>query len=171
MLVRPATSADVEAITAIFNFEVEHGLSNYESRLHSSAERREWLAQLQQSGYPVLVAQSENAVVGFAALTPFHSLSGYRFTVTGSIYVDSRNRGNGVGRALAAELFAGAVRRGYHSVLAGVSSENSASIALLKSFGFEEVGRFREIGWKKGQWRDDVCLQLIFPGSEKPSTP
>jgi len=171
MPIRRARIEDARRIAAIFNFEVEHGISNYESRLHSVDERSEWVERLQQAEYPIFVAEQNEVVVGFAALTPFHSLQGYRFTVTGSIYVDAAARGTGIGRQLASSLFTAARERGYHSVLAGVNSENAACIALLKTFGFEEVGRFREIGWKQGQWRDDVCLQLILPGSEMPSTP
>jgi L-amino acid N-acyltransferase len=89
-------------------------------------------------------------------------LSGYRFTVSGSIYVKPGRRGAGVGRALSKCLLSAARERGYHCILAGVNSENRASIALLESFGFERVGHFREIGQKNGRWHDDVCLQKIL---------
>lgn len=162
MLIRDAQLRDAEAIAAIFNHEVEHGISNYEGRRHSPEERAEWMVRLRHGEYPVLVAEAAGRVAGFAALTPFHPLSGYRFTVTGSIYVDKSARGTGVGRALAARLFAAAKEKGYHSILAGVNSENAVCIALLKSFGFEAVGYFKEIGFKAGKWRDDVCLQLVL---------
>jgi len=164
MLIRPAQVKDAEAIAAIFNYEVDHGLSHYGDTRQTIEERSEWIVRLRHGEYPVLVAEEGARVVGFAALTPFHPLSGYRFTVTGSIYVDASIRGAGVGRALASALFAAAKERGYHSILAGVNSENKASITLLKSFGFEQVGYFKEIGFKAGAWRDDVCLQLVFPG-------
>jgi len=170
MHIRSAQIGDAERIAAIFNQEVEHGLSNYESRPHSTAERQIWIETLQSGNYPLCVADIDEKVVGFAALSPFHPSSGYRFTVTGSLYVDANVRGGGVGRALATELFASARERGYHSVLAGVNAKNPACIALLKSFGFEQVGLFHEIGWKQGEWQNDVCMQLILPGSEKLST-
>ncbi len=162
MLIRRAQSSDAEAIASIFNHEVEEGLSNYESRRHSPLEREEWLERLEKSEYPVMVAEENERVLGFAALTPFHPLSGYRFTVTGSIYVDSSTRRAGVGKSLATELLKEARIRRYHSILAGVNSENVACLALLKTFGFEPVGHFREIGWKNGKWRDDICLQLLL---------
>ncbi len=160
--VREANASDVEAITAIYNFEVAHGHNHYESEPQKIADRLAWLESLQKRGLPVLVADSGHEIVGFAALTPFHPLSGYRFTVSGSIYVKAGQRGAGVGRALAAKLFERAVEQKFHCILAGVNSENTASIRLLESFGFKQVGYFKGIGFKNGRWHDDVCLQRLL---------
>lgn len=167
--VREAKASDVPVITAIYNFEVASAHNHYESEPQRVEDRLAWLEGLQRRGYPVLVAEADGEVAGFAALTPFHPLSGYRFTVSGSIYVKAGRRGAGVGRALAAELHRQAVERNFHCILAGVNSENTASIQLLQSFGFEKVGYFKHIGFKNGRWHDDVCLQLLLSNEEERS--
>lgn len=160
LTVRDAKIEDTRAIAEIYNHEVQTSEANYESLIDTSEKRTQWLTQLQDLKYPVLVAELNQSVVGFAALTPFHPLSGYRFTATGSVYIAKGHRGEGVGRALLEELRIRAKQKEIHSIVAGVNSKNNASIGLLKSFGFQEVGFFKEIGFKNGVWLDDVCLQL-----------
>ncbi len=159
---RLARSEDVAALTAIYNDEMACGNANYESEPQRETDRMSWLEGLQKRGFPVVAAESDGVVVGFAALTPFHSLSGYRFTVSGSIYVQAGYRRRGVGRALCRRLLEEAVERGYHCILLGINSENLASLALLESLGFRRAGHFREIGFKNGRWHDDICLQKTF---------
>jgi L-amino acid N-acyltransferase len=164
--VRTATPADAAAIAVIYNDEVTGGVTNYEVKQHSATERRLWLEGLAERGYPILVAEAEGTVIGFCAITPFHPVSGYRYTATGSIYIAREHRRTGVGHALGEAMIAEARRRGLHTLIGGVNSENRASLALLESFGFQRVGYFREIGRKNGQWHDDICLQLLLETEE-----
>lgn len=159
-LLRAATLADIPGIVAIYNHEVVHGTSNYESREHTVEERAQWLTQLNDKNYPVLVVQSAGEIIGFGSLSPFNPITGYRLTVTGALYVKAGSRGAGVGRKIAEGLIEAAQRRGLHSIVVAVSALNVASLTLLESVGFRRVGIFREIGQKHGQWFDDVGLQI-----------
>jgi phosphinothricin acetyltransferase len=47
-------------------------------------------------------------------------------------------------------------------LIAGCTSESLGSIALLKTFGFSEVGRFREVGRKFDRWLDVIFFQLVL---------
>lgn len=160
--VRGATPEDIPRIVEIYNHEVTHGRSNYETRRHSINERLQWLEALLASQYPVLCATRGGRVVGFAALTPFHPLTGYRHTVTGSLYVDVAHRRSGVGASLSSALLSVARAKGFHTIIAGVNAENRACIELLRTVGFRRVGYFREIGQRNGDWQDDICLQVIL---------
>jgi phosphinothricin acetyltransferase len=71
-----------------------------------------------------------------------------------SVYVDSARQRLGVGRALYASLFSALKFLGYYTALAGIALPNDASIGLHRSFGFEHVGTYREVGFKLGQWVD-----------------
>jgi L-amino acid N-acyltransferase YncA len=48
---------------------------------------------------------------------------------------------------------------GKHTMIAGVDSENSASLRFLERFGFERAGRLREVGFKFDRFLDLVFLQ------------
>ncbi len=161
-IVRGGLVTDAAALAAIYNHEVGNGTTNYESEPQTEASRRQWIEGLAERNFPLLVAEYASEVVGFAALTPFHPLSGYRFTVSGQVYVKDGCRGLGVGRALCDRLLEAARARKYHCILAGVNAKNRASLALLEAFGFKQVGLFKEIGFKNGQWHDDVCLQRLL---------
>lgn len=162
VLVREGCVADASALAALYNQEVLKGTSNYENEPQTAETRRQWIEGLTQKGFPLFVAENGDEVVGFAALTPFHPLSGYRFTVSGQVYVKDGHRALGVGRALCDRLLIEALERKYHCILAGVNAKNRASIGLLEAFGFKQVGLFKEIGFKNGEWHDDVCLQRIL---------
>ena len=49
--------------------------------------------------------------------------------------------------------------QGLHVLIGGVDSDNGLSIALHKTFGFEEVGRLPEAGRKFDRWLTLVFLQ------------
>ena len=48
---------------------------------------------------------------------------------------------------------------GKHSMIAGVDSENTASLRFLERFGFERVGHLREVGYKFDRFLDLILLQ------------
>jgi L-amino acid N-acyltransferase len=68
----------------------------------------------------------------------------------------------GVGRALLADLVERARSLGHHSIVASVSADQAASVALHRAAGFVEVGRMRELGVKFGTWLDCVYLQKLL---------
>jgi phosphinothricin acetyltransferase len=48
---------------------------------------------------------------------------------------------------------------GYRQMLAVIGDSSAASVALHKAAGFEQVGLFRSVGFKFGQWRDTAMLE------------
>ncbi|MFQ5630895.1 MAG: GNAT family N-acetyltransferase [bacterium] len=52
---------------------------------------------------------------------------------------------------------------GYHHLVAKIFATNTASIEYNKKFGYEIVGRQKEIGIKNGRWQDSVIMQLVLP--------
>jgi phosphinothricin acetyltransferase len=69
-------------------------------------------------------------------------------------YVRDGQQGRGVGRALYAALFELLATQGYCNAYAGIALPNPASIALHQAMGFEPVGVYRSVGYKRGAWRD-----------------
>ncbi len=49
-----------------------------------------------------------------------------------------------------------------HAVIAGISADNHVSINLHRSFGFEEVANFKEVGYKFGRWLDLKFFELML---------
>ena len=52
--------------------------------------------------------------------------------------------------------------------MAVIDAENDTSINLHKKFGFEEVGTFKQVGFKFDKWLDATFLQLTLITPEFP---
>jgi L-amino acid N-acyltransferase YncA len=106
-----------------------------------------------------LVARSETGVVGWAALSPVSNRCIYASVAEASIYVCSSARGQCVGNKLMLALIEESERNGIWTLQGGVFPENKASIALLKSCGFREVGIRERVGQMNGVWRDVLLFE------------
>jgi phosphinothricin acetyltransferase len=160
--IRPATASDLDAINAIYNHYVLHSTCTYQEVPESVEGRREWFVR-HGPEHPVIVAELEGRVVGWGALSAYRTRTAYRHTVENSVYVEEGLRGRGIGTALLGRLLELAQALGHHAVIAVIDAEQAPSLALHARFGFQEVGRFREIGHKFGRWLDVVYLELLLP--------
>ena len=163
--VRDARADDLPAIQRIYNREIVEGVATWDEWPWSDAERRAWFEQ--QHDEVVLVAVGPHSVAGFGYLSPYRSKFGYRFTREVTFYVDPSFQRQGVGRRLLAALIERARARNLHSLVAWIEADNEASRALVREFGFEEVGREREAGYKHGRWLDGIDAQLLLQSAEE----
>lgn len=160
-MIRPATEADLPAINAIYNHYVEHSTCTYQLAPESVEARLAWFYR-HGAAHPVTVAEVAGEVVGWASLNVFNPREAYARTVENSVYIHHQHHRRGLGRAMLADLIARARALGHHTIIAGVSAEQTASIGLHAGFGFVEIGRLREVGFKHGQWLDVVSMQLML---------
>jgi L-amino acid N-acyltransferase len=157
--IRDAVEADLEEITAIYNEVLTNSTAIYSDRPATREERIAWWKARREQGYPVLVAVDGGAIRGFATFGDFRSWPGYRYTVEGTIHIHSAARGRGVGSGLLETLLERAKILGKHTMIAGVDSENTASLRFLERSGFERVGQLREVGYKFERFLDLIFLQ------------
>ncbi len=159
MRIRDARDTDLPEILAIHNDAVLNTTAIWNSTPVDLADRQAWAAARRAAGYPVLVAEREGQVAGYASFGDWRAWEGYRFTVENSIYIRADQRGHGIGSALLAPLIEAATAIGKHVMVAGIEAGNEASIRLHRRHGFEVAGQFREVGQKFGRWLDLVFLQ------------
>ncbi|MGH2608748.1 MAG: GNAT family N-acetyltransferase [Tepidiformaceae bacterium] len=160
--VRHAIDADLEAIQRIYNDAILTTTATWDEQPWAWERRLAWWQDHNNPLEPVIVAEVEGRVVGFAYLTRYSPKSGWRFTRENTIYIDADWRGRGVGRVLLTGLIDEARRIGVHLVVASITNENEASIRLHASLGFEIVGTFREAGYKFGRRLDTCFMQLVL---------
>jgi L-amino acid N-acyltransferase YncA len=111
-------------------------------------------------GYPAyVVMEAEGPVVGFAFLRPFLAISTFSRTAEIAYFIFPEHTNKGIGSVLLRLLFEGAEKMGLRTILAGISSENSQSLAFHVKNGFTECGRFRNVGIKNGRNFDMVWMQ------------
>lgn len=106
-----------------------------------------------------LVAQDDQQILGWAALSPVSTRRVYRGVAEVSVYVAESARGRGVGRALLLALIEQSEENAIWTLQAGIFPENAASIGLHESLGFRQVGRREKLGQLRGIWRDVILLE------------
>lgn len=111
----------------------------------------ELAASWRTGAYPWLVLD-EGGVIGYAKAGVWRARAAYRWTCETAIYLAEGAHGRGCGTALYGALFDELARRGFHSVVTGITLPNEASVRLHQRLGFEDVGVVREAGWKHGAW-------------------
>jgi phosphinothricin acetyltransferase len=163
---RPATPADVAAITRIYAQAVDHGTASFELEPPSEDEMTRRMRAL-DGGFPYWIAELDGTVVGYAYAGPYRARPAYRFTVEDSIYVDPKAQGRGIGRALLDRLIADSTSRGFRLMIAVIGdSAQTPSIELHRAAGFMMVGTFENVGFKFDRWLDSVLMQrALGPGA------
>ena len=110
--IRPATPADIPAITRIYAHAVRHGTASFELEPPDEAEMAQRQKALLDGGFPYLVATRDGAVLGYAYAGPYRARPAYRFSVENSVYVATEAHRRGAGRALMDRLIAESEARG-----------------------------------------------------------
>ena len=160
LIIRPSRDEDIAAITAVYTHHVLRGTGTFEidppSIVDMTARRAEVLAR----GLPWLVAEDDGRLTGFAYCNWFKPRPAYRFSAEDSIYLAPHTSGQGLGRALLAELSVQAERAGVRKLIAVIGdSANTGSIGVHRSVGFEPAGVLTSCGWKFDKWLDVVLME------------
>ncbi|MFA6154922.1 N-acetyltransferase family protein [Mesorhizobium sp.] len=164
--IRLATEADLDRITAIYADAVTHGTASYELDPPSRAEMGARFDGLMEGGFPYLVAEQGDAVLGYAYAGAFRPRPAYRFIVEDSVYVAPEAQGMGVGLKLMRSLIEAVQAAGFRQIVAviGDGRADSASVRLHEKLGFHHSGRLEGSGYKHGRWLDTVFMQLPLNG-------
>jgi L-amino acid N-acyltransferase YncA len=152
MLVRDLRPDDWTEVAAIYHDGMRDGMATFETEVPSWED---WHASHTQR----VVAEIDERVIGWAALSPVSSRWAYRGVAESSVYVSRDAQGKGVGRALMQELIARSERAGIWTLQTSIFPENNASLRLHHNVGFRVVGVRRAIGKRDGLWRDTVLME------------
>lgn len=160
---RPAAPGAAARITAIYNQGIRERVATFETRERTEAEA----AWLDDPRFPVVVAEQDGAVVGWAAASAYRQRDCYAGVAEFSVYVAREARGTGVGRRLMGAFLDACRAAGFWKVLSRVFPENRSSRALLAACGFREVGVYERHAKLDGAWRDVVIVErLLEPATE-----
>ncbi len=151
--IRPATDADLPAVKAIYDHQVHHAVSTFDT---FPPPLDYWAARLAstETGDHLLVAEADGRVLGYAYSSSYRPRAAYARTRESSVYLAGDAVGRGLGRLLYDALLTAMATDGVHTVLAVVARPNPASEALHRACGFEQVGLLPEVGHKHGRWID-----------------
>jgi phosphinothricin acetyltransferase len=161
-VIRRATRDDAAAMAAIYNQAVASSTATFDTAEQSPQEREAWLDEHTAPQHPVLVAERDGRVVGWASLSRYSTRCAYEATVEASAYIDENETGRGLGTTLSEALLEAGREGGVHAVIARICTENVASLAMSRKLGFFEIGVMREVGVKFGRSLDVMWLEKIL---------
>ena len=167
-MIRDATPADIGAITAIYNHAVLHTTSVWNETPATDIQRLQWMRDRQEAGLPVIVAEVDGIVAGYASYGPFRPFAGYKATVEHSVYVSPDMHRRGLGRLLLHAIIDRARANGLHVMVGGIAADNEGSIKLHEKLGFVQTGLMPQVGQKFGKWLDLAMLQLTLDDRPTP---
>ena len=165
MIIRAATTDDIDAITSLYNDLGVATTASYDLRPATVAERRDWLDDHTAHDWPVLVSDDAGTVIGYAAYGAFRHKAGYDHTVEHSVYVASGRQSDHIGTALMSSLIDIARGHHLHAMVGAVDAGNAASVRFHESLGFTVAGTLPQVGRKFGRWLDVTFLVLLLDAS------
>ncbi len=161
IMIRQAVKEDIPAINGILNYATMNTNYNLNTKPRSEHDAVKWFEEHQSDGYPVVVAELRGQVIGWASLSRFREYTGYNTTAEVSVYISVNHRHKGVGTTLLTTLITMA-RGKYHCLVAVVTDNNWASLALHTRCGFIANTTFREIGYKNNTFIDITYMTKLL---------
>lgn len=156
-------------ILEIFNDAIINTTALYDYNPWTMETMRVWFENKRMHNFPVIgLVDDSGKLMGFGSYGQFRIRPAYKYTIENSLYVHRDYRGRGLGKILLAEIIEHAKRQQFHCIIGVIDAENTVSIGLHESFGFKNVGTFKEVGFKFGKWLDAAFMQLTLPTPEKP---
>lgn len=161
-LIRPAQQQDLPALLAIYNHEILNGVATFDLQPKSLAERQSWFDEHNKNNNPLLVAEQDGAVLGYASLSRYAEKAAYNSTVELSVYIAPSARRQGIASQLMLAVIDLAKKdNATHLIVSLITGTNQASISLHQKFGFNKVGTLHQVGYKHQQFLDVHIYELF----------
>lgn len=159
VIIRAMKENDWEAVAGIYQEGMDTMLATFQSEVPAYEA---WdKSHLQNCR---IVAEENNEVIGWIALSPISSRCVYSGVAEVSIYIKASHRGKQVGEKLMKALIIEAEKEGYWTLQSGILEINLASIALHKKVGFRLVGYREKIAKdSNGIWQNTVLMERRSP--------
>lgn len=160
-MIRLVRISDAKDIVDIYNYYILNTNITFEEEEVTIKEMEDRIREKIKS-HPWIVYEEDNKVIGYAYLSQWHNRSAYKFSSESSIYLDINSRGKKIGIKLYEELLRVAKEYNIHTIVAGITIPNDASIGIHEKLGFEKIAEFKEIGFKDNQWLNVGYWQKVL---------
>lgn len=161
MRTRIAEPNDAETMARIYNEGIADRTATFETKPRTAGDVWVWFDGV----HPIVVVEDESGIVAFASTSTYRPRECYAGIAEYSVYVARAARGRGAGHAAMLALIAEAERAGFWKLVSRIFPENTASLALMRSLGFREVGVYEKQAQLDGVWRDVVIVERLIPAN------
>ena len=159
--IRSARREDLDAITEIYNEAIIKTVATFDTEPKTYEEQKKWFDD-HGSKNPILVAEQNGVIVGWASLSKWSDRCAYSDTAEISLYVKEEYQKKGIGRRLIDAIVIEGEKAGLHTIIARITAGNESSLHLHRSVGFTHIGIMKEVGKKFGKQHDVHLMQKIY---------
>ena len=162
MEIRKANVNDLPEMLDIYNYEVENTNVTFAWSIRSMEEGKKWLFDHNIKNHPMMVAEEDGKVVGYASLSEYRTREAYDSTVELSVYIHRDYRHKGYGEAMMRDLIAQAkADPKTHCIVSVITADNAGSIHLHEKLGFKSCGIIHECGYKFDKYHDTANYEML----------
>ncbi|MBK7968429.1 MAG: N-acetyltransferase [Bacteroidetes bacterium] len=159
--IRPATANDILRITHIYNDAILNTTATFDTETKTVEERMQWFLNHDEK-HPVIVAEINSQVIGFASLSKWSDRCAYDGTAEVSVYIDTNHRGKGVGKRMVEVIALEGERAGLTNLISRITEGNLSSIHIHEQLGFEHIGVMKKAGKKFDRFLDVHLMQKLI---------
>jgi len=159
--IRRAKLKDLDEITEIYNEAILKTVATFDTEIKSLEEQKIWFKDHGPKN-PIIVAEHEGIIVGWASLSKWSDRCAYSDTAEISLYVKEKYQSKGIGKKLMESIIKDGKNAGIHSVIARITEGNKVSVHLHESAGFKRIGVMKEVGIKFGKRLDVYLMEKIY---------
>lgn len=157
--IRLIADDDAAQVLAIYAPYVQNTIISFEYEPPSLEEYRQRI-QTVTAEYPWFVCLQGDTIIGYAYAGKHRYRTAYQWSPESTVYMSPEFHRQGIARVLYETLFDVLRLQGYFNVYAGVGLPNEKSVGFHRALGFEEIGIFKKVGYKHGNWHDTQWFQL-----------
>lgn len=160
-MIRKVVPGDASDIAGILNHYIVNTDIVFDFDPVDTEEMRRRITEVSAS-YPYYVWEHDGRVRGFAYVHPWKSRPAYSPTLETTIYLAPGEGRKGVGTELMKKLISDCREAGFRSLIACITSGNTASEHFHSRLGFRKVSEFRDVGFKHSRWLSVTDWQLML---------
>jgi len=151
---RNANLSDLSRIVEIYNTTISSRMVTADTEHVSIESRQKWFEDHDPVKRPLWVIEdSAKQIIGWVSFQSFYGRPAYDATAEISIYLDTMQRGKGLGKQVLQYCIDKAPDYGIKTLLGFIFSHNEPSLKLFRHFGFEDWGTLPNIALLDGHER------------------
>jgi len=140
-MIRKLKISDSQAIIDIYNQAIRSKFQTADTEEVSIEDKKAWLSSHLSDESPIYVFTINNKLVGWVSISPYRQgRKALRYTVEISYYIHTDHKRKGIATELMKYAIEKCKELGYKNLFAIILDKNTASVKLLKNFGFEQWG-------------------------------